>query len=76
MCRDKPTASGFGHKLNNPELETEKFMEPEKFGYEIVNSIYSEDHDTFCVILRHIKTKHVVVMFRYQHTTWEHAFND
>jgi hypothetical protein len=56
----KPTTSGFGHAE-----DVEKFIETEKYGYALLDSTYNEDHDTFCAVLRHIKTKHLVVMFRY-----------
>jgi hypothetical protein len=58
---EKHTASGFGHSEG---IATAKYIEAEKFGYSIVGSTYHEDHDTFCVILRHLQSKHLVVMFR------------
>lgn len=41
-----------------------KCMELERFGYVLIDTMYHEDHDTFCFIARHVKQKRIVVSFR------------
>lgn len=41
-----------------------KPAELEAFGYELVDTIYRPEHETFCIIARHVKLDRIVVCFR------------
>ena len=41
-----------------------KPMELAKYGYEMIETIYRPDHETFCIIARHTKLQRIVICFR------------
>ncbi len=41
-----------------------KPVELEALGYELLGTIYRPEHETFCIIARHIKLSRIVVCFR------------
>jgi hypothetical protein len=59
--KDKLTASGFGHAGIDVD---ERYLDVEKFGYTVIDSKYDDEHDTFCVIVKHEETQHLAVIYR------------
>jgi Wnt-binding factor required for Wnt secretion len=41
-----------------------KEMDLKKYGYELIDTIYRPDHETFCIIARHVSLNKLVVCFR------------
>ena len=41
-----------------------KEMDLKKYGYEMIDTIYRPDHETFCIIARHVSLNKLVVCFR------------
>lgn len=41
-----------------------KEMDLKKYGYELIDTIYRPDHETFCMIARHVSLNKLVVCFR------------